>query len=153
MNMKILVTMKCGHDEMKELFGSNKEREKKIWYFKNCCMCEECEKKAREEANAKVDEESKKLALPQLNGTEKQVAWANSIRSNMIKKLETELSKYKDSKNYNIKNIVLAFINMKINARWFIDNRDNTISSIIKDADFKKILNKIINTVNETKNN
>ena len=29
MNMKKLVTMKCGHEEMKELFGSTKERERK----------------------------------------------------------------------------------------------------------------------------
>lgn len=148
--MKILVTMKCGHKEYKEIFGSTKEREKKIWYFENCCKCEACEKKAREEANAKAAEESKELNLVELSGSEKQVAWANSIRSRMIKEFEEELSSYEDSKNYDVKKIVLTFINTKTYAYWFIDNRDSMVSLIVKSEDFKKVLNQVINGVTET---
>lgn len=143
--MKIKVTMKCGHEETKDIYGSTKEREKKIWYFENCCSCDACIKKVHEEANAKAVEELKELALTELEGSEKQIAWANTIRSTMMKDIENELNKYENASNYDIKKIVLTFINMKKSACWFIDNRDSYILNIIRSDDFKNAFNKVVN--------
>lgn len=54
------------------------------WAKSNIIECDECKEKARqaerEEANKKAAESAKEFELPELTGSEKQVAWANTIR-------------------------------------------------------------------------
>lgn len=46
--MKYDITWSCGHEETIELFGKNKDRERKIEYYQNCCKCEACRAKDAE---------------------------------------------------------------------------------------------------------
>lgn len=82
--MKHEVTFSCGHKGTVQLYGSRVERERKIWYFENRADCPECEEKARVEAAAKALAQAKADGLPELEGTEKQVAWAVQIRARIL---------------------------------------------------------------------
>lgn len=87
----------CGHEGRVNIIGPHKDREwKKERAFAK--LCPDCYEKERKERIQRENEEAAKLTkeyeLPELTGTEKQVAWANTIRMNMFKKisdLENEL--------------------------------------------------------------
>lgn len=63
---------------------------KQKWYDANC-VCDDCRKKAYFEKIEKQAESQKdfieSLNLPELHGTDKQIAWAKSLRANMLKGL------------------------------------------------------------------
>lgn len=90
--MKYDVTYSCGHEGTVELFGKNSERERKIWYFENHGLCPECYKKACDEAKAEFAAYTEQVEalydLPELEGTEKQVAWAREIRAKRIRHMK-----------------------------------------------------------------
>ena len=92
--MKYNVKFSCGHEEVRELFGKVSEREKRIAYWQAKGICSECYKKIQEEKRkeqeAKLEEKS--AGLPELEGTEKQVAWAKKIRLEKIEQLTEVLS-------------------------------------------------------------
>lgn len=94
----------CGHEEVINLYGSHAERERKIAYYQEHGKCSECykaEKKAEKET-----ESSKIEDMPELQGSEKQVAWANDIRN----KMAAEVVEYIESKTKtNIKTFAAAF--------------------------------------------
>ena len=80
----------CGHEGRINIIGPTKDRQRKAdWYFSN--VCPECYKKylkeERENKNKEAAEKSAEMELPKLIGTEKQVAWANSIRIEKINAL------------------------------------------------------------------
>lgn len=83
--MKYTVKMSCGHDEQLELFGPGADREKKIKYYQTSGICKECyrrQKKEREKENLNgfIDLAS----LPALQGSDKQIKWAEDIRSKAV---------------------------------------------------------------------
>ena len=81
--MKYHVTYACGHEGRVALFGKNSEREYKLERFARG-ICPECAaaQRAKEEEEAIVA--AKASGLPELEGSEKQVAWATRIRQNAI---------------------------------------------------------------------
>lgn len=87
---KYEVTYKCGHKGIVELFGKESERQRKIEWYEENCICPECY--AAEQA-AKREAEAQKYALPELVGTEKQVAWAEKIRSKFVDLREAQAKK------------------------------------------------------------
>lgn len=98
-----MVTYKCGHVAEVQLFGKMEDREKKIaWYA--TIDCPECQAEAKAE-------EAKAAGLPELTGSEKQIAWALSIRQKFVDEVEaikTEtLSKIREEK-----------------AEWFVSQAD-----------------------------
>ena len=72
----------------------------------DCCY--ECEKKIRAEENARCAEEAKEMGLPALNGSQKQVAWAEKIRMDMMKDMERDLEKD------NVKELILGVISVMV---------------------------------------
>lgn len=98
-------TYACGHEGRKQFYGSHKEREYavKTHFEKVCpdCWKAECAKR-NEEAAAK----NKDAALPALTGSEKQIAWAESIRAKLVGKPD------------------FVFALQKTSAKWWIDHRD-----------------------------
>lgn len=77
----------CGHEGRVNVIGPHKQREWKIEraFSGVCADCykEQLQKKIEEE-NKKALEETKRMELPALKGTEKQVAWANALRIEFI---------------------------------------------------------------------
>ena len=95
------IKFSCGHVETRNIIGKVKDRERKIEYFKEyglCSACWEAEKKHQfEEQNRKAAEEAKEYGLPELTGTEKQVAWANTLRQNWIAEAENGFNTAKNA--------------------------------------------------------
>lgn len=99
-------TFKCGHEGKVVLYGSRKDRE---WKLKNAfdCLCDECYWKQREkehnEENERAKTKAEEYGFPQLAGTEKQIAWANTIRVATWERLSElcEKGKYIEPGSFN----------------------------------------------------
>lgn len=81
--MKYQVTFACGHEGRVDLFGKNSERERKLEQFARG-ICPECAAAQRAKEEEKAVAAAKASGLPELEGSEKQVAWATRIRQNAI---------------------------------------------------------------------
>lgn len=88
--MKYEIRFGCGHIGVVELFGKGYERERKLYGYEHYGKCDACLAKERE---LKVEQEkakAEKLGLPQLEGSEKQVAWAEDIRTKLLNNKQYE---------------------------------------------------------------
>ena len=75
--MKYTVTCSCGHEIETQLYGTAAEREKKIAWYQTAALCPDCYK--AQQARERQGEDAKR-ELPALEGSDKQIAWAQSIR-------------------------------------------------------------------------
>lgn len=85
--MKYDVTYSCGHTGTVELYGKTSERESKIRWYETTAVCPECYKKQQQEVATAA---TTGYELPELEGSEKQVAWAKKLMESAITVLETE---------------------------------------------------------------
>ena len=124
--MKAHITYSCGHEGVVEVFGGMKAQEVKIHWFETEGLCPECYKKHLEEVMQAFEMEHK---LPELKGSEKQVAWARKIRKEFVDGYETkvlELAKKSNKDLYDILAGVVKKANASItDAKKYIDNRNN----------------------------
>lgn len=128
------VTHSCGHIERVSLYGPGKVREWRIKQLEQE-LCPEC--RAVEFAN-KCEEDAKKakeLELPVLSGSEKQVAWAETIRIGFVNAYEN----YYAQSDPGYSEYVEAALR-ETRAKWWIDNRD----CLWSDSIVIEIINKAI---------
>lgn len=134
-------TYACGHTGRVQIYGPVKDRD---WKEKKefSRLCPDCRKKKFYEDNLKAVQTAKEMGLPELTGTEKQVAWANAIRLNVIgdmykDRLEFLLSERKPELHDQIKSgmeqIRNYIIKNKTDASYFIDRRDYTFTDFINE--------------------
>lgn len=103
--MKYTVKFACGHEAVVELFGKSSDREWKLQRIAEglCPDCyraqQEAERKAASEAAAK---EAREQGFAELKGSEKQIAWAETIRARYMEKLE-ELGKKLNEQDQHIR--------------------------------------------------
>lgn len=141
----------CGHEGRVNIIGPTKDRQRKAdWHFSG--LCPECYKKQLEEeraaANKEAAEKSAEMELPALEGTEKQVAWANTLRVAFLEKAEKMLG---DAHKAVKKGLVLRRINeesipakmetlynslyfglkTKTDAKFWIDTRSYNVEEIL----------------------
>ncbi|MED5050630.1 hypothetical protein P9850_01935 [Anoxybacillus rupiensis] len=138
----------CGHEGRVNIIGPEKDREwKKEREFSK--MCPDCYKvylqKQREEEARRAMELAKEMELPPLKGTEKQVAWAEKIRQNLItwfdKLTERDIEYFpREHEGYkeihkltldDIKVVKHFILEKRTSATYFIDNRYDDIYSFI----------------------
>ena len=121
----------------------------KEWAVSNIIECDDCKEKARqaerEEANVKAAESAKEFELPELTGSEKQVAWANTIRVGYYTEYSkvvdgyTKLTKEQQTKcneefeRFN-KIVDYAFSN-KNSASFWIEHRGVNIRTIVRELE------------------
>lgn len=132
---KYTVTYKCGHTGTVQLFGTESDRKYRIAWYEENCVCPECF--AAEQA-AKREAEAQKYALPELVGSEKQVAWAEKIRSKFVSLRESlayqneDLYRQSQDSQENIethKRLFKAFCDEffgETSAKAWIDRRDDS---------------------------
>lgn len=89
--MKYEVTYSCGHTGTVELFGTSKERERKINWYQTCAICPDCYKASKEEQIKETEQENN---FPELAGTPKQVSWAKSIREKMFAQIKENYARF-----------------------------------------------------------
>lgn len=82
---KYTITYDCGCTREVQLFGAHDARERRIKWLETQ-TCPDCQHEA-ENAHAEKAKEARGLA--DLTGSEKQVAWANSIREAAYECLDT----------------------------------------------------------------
>lgn len=85
---KYTVTCKCGHVQTVNLTGKWSYREYKLEQYEND-LCSSCKAKKREEEFKKQEKISEELGYIKLQGSPKQIQWAESIR---LKFDESEIS-------------------------------------------------------------
>lgn len=146
------VTRACGHEEVVILIGKNSDREWRLESVEPQKLCRECwevEKQRKfDEANAKALTEAVEMDLPVLTGSEKQVAWANTLRQAWIDtanshsdKGKSNIERLKESqpeKAADVEKALLALLEAidrvlksKVEARYWIDSRDSDVSSTL----------------------
>lgn len=147
-------TFSCGHEGRVNIIGPNKNRQWKAdKRFEG--KCEECYAKwlqeERERINKEALEKAIEMELPELTGTEKQIAWGNTIRDKFIEKidyymdnidkLERDLTNRTlepiseeeiENISENIVDIMDYIIENKTKSSWFIDNRDFILDALLK---------------------
>ncbi len=116
----------CGHKGRVDIVGPTKHRQWKAdRHFEG--LCEECweAKKVsdREAANAEAAKKAAEMELPELQGSEKQVAWANTIRVQILEAIEGFKNKEGVTVTDAFHETVDHVITSKAKASWWIDNR------------------------------
>ncbi len=86
--MQYKVMFSCGHEDTVNIIGKMSERERMLKWYEHSAVCPKCYKEKREQEK-KLHEEQKEIAknefnLPKLEGSEKQIAWANNLRLRFI---------------------------------------------------------------------
>lgn len=144
----------CGCDGRVNICAPTKDRQRIAdWKFEG--LCPECYKKQQEEERAKANKEaaekSAEMALPELIGTVKQVAWATTIRLDKINIVSSQadklIEKIQKSPNHEdkkpagiamVKNTLNWFIGQHTDAVYWIDNRDAVFNINIIMGDYTK---------------
>lgn len=132
---KYTVTYKCGHTAEVQLYGKYADREKKIaWYATiNCPDCEASEQKEKAEASG----------LPQLTGSEKQIAWATKIRNNALDIINAANERNTEAKRQVLADFRDKWLAIETSASYWIDHRydfddaADIVRAIIKSTNFK----------------
>ena len=113
------VTYKCGCTHREQLYGSYDSRDAHI---ARCAekLCPECMKKQQNEQSASF---AKKNNLIELQGSEKHIAWANTIRMRACN-IKTNEIRPKISNNIEVfDELIKTHIMGQEQAKWWIDNR------------------------------
>lgn len=141
---KEMITFKCGHTEERSFFGPYKERARKMEWLKGQ-LCSECYKAEKAKAFEAVKAAEAKMAdaveatieLPELLGSEKQVAWSRAIRAKAIEQLvavvaATEANLGSDDPRIVSLKTAVAKIESQSEAKFWIDSRDLSPKELIK---------------------
>lgn len=115
----------CGHTGIISLVGPNKQREWRLEREaeKLCHECWEAQlRQEREEENRKAAEAAMEQELPTLQGTAKQIAWAETIRQKLLERVNDVLTKIKDERKTDAV-IAVERITQQTSASWWIDRR------------------------------
>lgn len=126
-------TYSCGHDGRENIVGPTKNRQ---WIadrkFEGLCYeCYQAKLEAdRGNANKEAMEKAKEMELPELIGTEKQVAWANTIRQELIDYIQGEIDgeiaidPEETMFSEPFSKALEYMISTKTKASWYIDERN-----------------------------
>lgn len=127
------VTHKCGHEVVHRLYGPSRQRE---WRLKKLAeeLCPACEEAERAKRNAEAAARNREMGLPPLTGTEKQVAWAESIRARIMKELDDELAAGLAAGEQITEEgqMLIDTLMAQTEARWWIDARHFSIRSLME---------------------
>lgn len=145
---KYTVNHICGHSVEVQLFGKMDDRYRRIEWLET----QECDECRKAKANAAAAAAKEERGLPDLTGSEKQVAWANTIREQAYKALD-ELEPF----NTNDKTKALfsswrTKLDAQTEAKWWIDNRYSMPDVPRKYADARLAASSARSTVADFKN-
>lgn len=148
------ITYACGHAETVQLYGPRQRRESRArWLAESeCGTCwkaqQDRERSERSERNAAAN---RAAGLPGLQGSPKQVAWAETIRAEMLDGLTREQARFtellgdegscrraemRENRERRLGHIgtVLAVLPEITSAKWFIDHCDDGTNGLARMA-------------------
>jgi len=116
------VNYSCGHTERIQFYGPGKERDRKQEWMERG-VCPDCYRAQKDEEKRQENERAANLkneiGFVDLTGSEKQIAWAVSIRQKMYENL---CKRFSPVPGFGYSLMVEA-INLETSAKWWIDNR------------------------------
>jgi len=151
----------CGHNYQKQLYGKGTSRQSYIEYAERTMVCPDCYKAQLEAERAKASQAAAQEAqadnLPTLEGSPKQIAWAETLRKTKLdayRELAGKCAIHGDNEPVSqgskvTVRMVIEKITKRVNAlkketsaKYYIDRRYNdvSISSIVEtiEADLAK---------------
>ena len=134
----------CGHEYREQIYGTNShgERDYEAARLSNrpcpaCCKQQRDDEKAAMQAKQAAADAlvNRKYELPALDGSEKQIAWAESIRAAAVTTIGKAIERGEADRERFASQLPLAykmmyFAKSATSSRWWIDNRDGTIANI-----------------------
>lgn len=142
------VTHSCGHDQKHQLFGKSKDRERKLAWLEET-LCSDCWKAAQDKKHAEESAQAQAAnaasGLPTLEGSPKQIAWAETIRKTWLselaeycQKVRADIPSYWSSSSVELRSqaaqelsdatyLVESELRKNQSARWWIDHRDSSV--------------------------
>ena len=118
---KYTINHTCGHKVDVQLYGSHKDRERRIAWLET----QECEECRKAKANAAAASAKMERGLANLSGSDKQIAWANTIRENAYKCLDTLTQFATNDQAKAMMDSWRGKMDAETTAKWWIDNRYN----------------------------
>lgn len=118
---------RCGKAFTKVAFKHNSSAARSFekWAAENIRVCDECLnkdwQKAQDARNAEAAGASRENGWPELTGTEKQVAWATTLRHDALNEIADQMP---DEFLPVFWDFAVEFMNEKRSASWWIDNRE-----------------------------
>lgn len=139
-------TFSCGHEGSVEVGGYSDEYRQQAALGKFEGLCPHCQQKKIEEEREKEREEARKVArelnLPELQGSEKQIKWALSIRNKVVEDLKPSIDYAEKLFEKDPSNMVAkAYAKM---GKDFINIQDSSKWIDYKNLDFKDVMLNII---------
>ena len=123
----------CGNDfEFRKKLRNRREADSfETWAIENIVECFDCRQKRRqaerEQENLKAAAKAKEIGLPELKGSTKQIAWAETIRMKARAAINADLEKMSEQE----KSVAAPFVEWLFNhekAAFWIDRRDDLSS-------------------------
>lgn len=125
----------CGgtFDHRHECYNRRQADEYEAWAADHITVCPECYRKRKMEERAaelaSIREEIAGAELPDLTGTEKQVAWAWKLRLEFLENAKKFMTSYVHGESYTeeFKAAVRKLLEIKTESRFWIDTRDDNL--------------------------
>ena len=122
------VTHTCGHQQVHQLYGPIKDRQGKVEWLQTT-VCTECYKSEQTQKRAEQSAQAAQVATtegwPTLIGTEKQIAWAETIRAEILghlPALRQRLEAGTEAQRTETETHIAALIG-HTDAAWWINHR------------------------------
>ena len=136
--MKYEISYSCGHQEDVRLYGSRKDRESRADWLANgiCSKCYKAEQEAKRQAeSAAAAVANSEMGLPKLVGSDKQIAWAESIRKEILSdmpRLNEVVGKNLDKPGAKEYCELRAELLGQTSAGWWIDHRNESLIQMLR---------------------
>ena len=130
------IEYKCGHKDRMQLYGSYRERDRRIAWYKENVICPACRAAKQKEEAAQQKKADSEAGLPALSGSQKQIQWAVMLRKAYMDKLEDAFVRRQTEEPPDVIRIVSREIVLgkQTEAKWWIEHRDMSALSILKGA-------------------
>jgi len=144
------ITHTCGHDETHQLYGPGKDREQRAKWLETilCSDCYRNDKQAQREQSQQIAAENNaESGLPALEGSEKQIKWAETIRASVKSEMDkcvAELVATEPRNDSETQTKAWALEDAKIilkqkRAAYWIDNRFLHAQDLLKRRHDKRV--------------
>ncbi len=125
----------CGHTSGLNLVGPMRERERKLAWLRTI-PCQSCERAA---ASTVAAASAKTSGLVALSGSDKQIAWAESIRAPITSEIasyEAKVLAIRSNDPTKADSILaaIASVRTQTTARWWIDHRNDSMRTVLREA-------------------
>ena len=115
---------KCGCEFRVQLYGKISKRD---WMIDHCTwICDDCKEEEKNKKAEEAKKEASEMNLPDLEGSEKQIRWALTVRKEYLERLNAVFQDYKTPAA--IQKNILDYICSQTFSKFFIDECRGTLS-------------------------